>query len=386
MASPVSLRPSIPSRGRRASQKLAEPRGRSRRYAASRLRQFGTAASLATDGGLHATSDGGNSWTYAGGGRAGYNALQVTEIKGQLIEDVGRHDPISGRRTTICGAPATAERAGPTGRAARVSHRGRAPRADERAVQGDVRGLSRRMRKLRIRSRIHQRCGLVNSPGEVVGNAMILRRSVHLQGAETRTARRNSRSPRTSAAAGSNSRASPDDRRDLPKLASHRGGLRVSMVYQAYRAPGWAPGGVEINHLLRVRKNPRLPGLASVLYPAMTNFGGLGINPTMFAWYQVYAVEPADAYHVIAPDVVNNRAMETVTGGRPGRRSRSSPILRPTAAACASAPGCSHHHRRELQPAKPAAGRGQNKPGRDMSRRTAARAGAGSGARSKSPA
>ena len=198
------------------------------------------------------------------------------------------------------------------------------------------------MRKLRIRSPIHQRCGLVES-------ARRGGRERHDPAAFSAPSGRQRLGPPLKGLAITTNLGGSwqqfarfaDDRRDLPKLASPGGGLRVSMVYQAYRAPGWAPGGVEINHLLRVRKNPRLPGLASVLYPAMANFGGLGINPTMFAWYQVYAVDPADAYHVIAPDVVNNRAMETRDGGRPGRRSRSSPILRPTAAACASAPGCS---------------------------------------------
>jgi hypothetical protein len=35
----------------------------------------------------------------------------------------------------------------------------------------------------------------------------------------------------------------------------------------------------------------------------MRNFGSLGINPTMFAWYQVYAIDPANPMHLIAADV-----------------------------------------------------------------------------------
>lgn len=38
---------------------------------------------LASDGGLHETADGGQSWTMTGAGRDGYNALQITEVTGQ---------------------------------------------------------------------------------------------------------------------------------------------------------------------------------------------------------------------------------------------------------------------------------------------------------------
>jgi photosystem II stability/assembly factor-like uncharacterized protein len=42
---------------------------------------------LATDGGLHNTANNGLTWTFVGGGQAGYNALQITEVTGQLHND-----------------------------------------------------------------------------------------------------------------------------------------------------------------------------------------------------------------------------------------------------------------------------------------------------------
>ena len=47
---------------------------------------------LATDGGLHKTRDGGETWPFTAGPRAGLNALQLTEVTGQIITRAGRHD------------------------------------------------------------------------------------------------------------------------------------------------------------------------------------------------------------------------------------------------------------------------------------------------------
>lgn len=46
---------------------------------------------LATDGGLHGTADGGATWTLQGAAYDGYNALQITEVIGQLVEGEEPH-------------------------------------------------------------------------------------------------------------------------------------------------------------------------------------------------------------------------------------------------------------------------------------------------------
>jgi len=60
---------------------------------------------------------------------------------------------------------------------------------------------------------------------------------------------------------------------------------------------------------------PRASPTASVYYPAMNGFGSLGINPTMFAWYEVFGVDPSNSSHLIAPDIFNQKIMETHDGG-----------------------------------------------------------------------
>ncbi len=47
----------------------------------------------------------------------------------------------------------------------------------------------------------------------------------------------------------------------------------------------------------------------------MNNFGSIGVNPTAFAWYEVYAVDPNDATHIIAADALNNDVKVSTTGG-----------------------------------------------------------------------
>ncbi len=44
---------------------------------------------LATDGGVHKTSDQGANWHLAGGGPGGFNALQINEVTGQFVSDGG---------------------------------------------------------------------------------------------------------------------------------------------------------------------------------------------------------------------------------------------------------------------------------------------------------
>ena len=68
------------------------------------------------------------------------------------------------------------------------------------------------------------------------------------------------------------------------------------------------------NKLARMTQSPFALGV-SVSYPAMTNFGGLGIMPTMFAWYQVFGVAQKNPSLLIAPDVVNQKMMRSDTGG-----------------------------------------------------------------------
>lgn len=49
---------------------------------------------LAGDGGVHRTTDAGATWALTGGGAGGFNALQLTEVTGQIVDGSARHSDL----------------------------------------------------------------------------------------------------------------------------------------------------------------------------------------------------------------------------------------------------------------------------------------------------
>ncbi len=268
---------------------------------------------LGTDGGLHKTADFGATWRYVGGGRDGYNALQITEIKGQFISDIGRHDLYFGTQDNDVRASGDNGVTWP----GQLCCEGFFIEA-QRLVQSEA--------DSKINTVVCAPCNNVisdplysvntqwrNPPGAGGSNPMVVREPVRFQGVdESSSFSKGMAVTHDLGVSWSGFVSFNEERRDLPKLARPLTGVPnlPAVVYQAYRAPGWAPGNHEINRLMRIESRG-----AGLSYPSMNNFGGLGITPTMFAWYQVYAVNPGDHLHLMAPDVINQRVMETRDGG-----------------------------------------------------------------------
>ena len=267
---------------------------------------------LATDGGLHKTTDGGSTWTFSGGGHNGYNALQITEVKGQWITNLSRYDLYFGTQdnnlwtskdvgsnwiNTICCEGFFIE----------LQHRV-ASAADSKTTFVACYSCSDWLADPLF-------TGLTLWPDATTppaGNPKIVRKSFHVQGVDsTATFSSGLASTFNLGASWSQYGIFPETRRDLPKLSDP---WFLPVLYQSVRT-GWdAARGFEINQLVRIVKRFFGSG-AIVTYPLMNNFGGLGINPTMFAWYQVFAVDPGNTRHLIAPDVVNEKMMESSDGG-----------------------------------------------------------------------
>jgi hypothetical protein len=116
-----------------------------------------------------------------------------------------------------------------------------------------------------------------------------------------------------------------DDLEAVPLVGSIPGRTKPFVVpappvlYQAIVA-GWSqPQNIQITGLARIVGNTAHPGIpgpaATASYPAMNGFGGIGIDATAFAWYQVFALDPGNSNHLIAPDVINQKVMQTFDGG-----------------------------------------------------------------------
>ena len=264
-------------------------------------------ALLATNGGLHNTADQGDTWRFVGGGRDGYNALQVTEIRGQFVG--GSLDLYFGTRdnglwaTNVWGnGPASrpsegfhieAERNVPTSAESQITYTACGPcraRVSGRRFDGDA--------------------DWPNAPG---GSAapVFLRRDHYVQNVQATPALQAGLALTESSGMPWKQYGSfPEEPRGIPRLARAGAGDH-SIVYQAFRSNLTGPPWEGATRLLRVHYSQ---GNGIVVYPAHAGFGGLGSNHAV-ASYPVYGVDTRNAFHVIAPDFINEKVMETWDGG-----------------------------------------------------------------------
>lgn len=275
---------------------------------------------LGTDGGLHNTSDGGVNWHFVGGGNDGFNALQLTEVKGQAVGTTfpvtdlyyGTQDnnlwasTLEGVIHALYGAEGfyiEAERKVDFNEESKIAYVGCG------GCQNNISG--------------RHFAGAVpwnnapGAPGPPSSAPAILRRSTYIQGVNAGPLSAGLALTEDTGANWRQFAVFSESRRDMPKVA--RSGetdpLLTSIVYQAYRSNASAPQVGEVNRLMRIHKRLFSSENGTVFFPAMNNFGGLGLNPTMFVAYQAYGIDPGNAFHVIAADVVNQRMMETRDGG-----------------------------------------------------------------------
>jgi len=265
---------------------------------------------LGTDGGLHKTNDGGTHWTYTGGGRNGYNALQIAEITGQAIASPSRYDLYFGTQDNNLWASPDTGRSwiNPVcceGNYIEAEHRVPTP-ADSKVTFvacgpcGDY-----------LTGALFTGIASWPSPTSPNGEPKLVGRNFHVQGVNNSSAFSKgyaySRNLGTSWLQYAPMR---EDRLSMPRLSQ---GLLVPVLYQAIRT-GITSAGRNVDTLARITKN-LLSSTAFVRYPQMNGFGGLGINPTMWAWYEVFGVDPVNSRHLIAPDLINEKMMESFDAG-----------------------------------------------------------------------
>lgn len=277
---------------------------------------------LGTDGGLHRTSNGGATWTFTGGGVNGYNALQITEVKGQWIDGIGRYDLYFGTQDNNNFGSTDMGVTWPNA----ICCEGFFFEMQKRvaaAADTQVTFVACGARPIWPGASCNQRSGPAltgtvgwsDPAGAVAGNPAIVDHSFHTQGVNNDAGFSAGFAVTLDLGTTWSQYATfPEQRNDLPKLSRRSFLGRFPVQYQSIRTGFDAMRGLEINHLVRLSKSFGA-WTASVYYPAMNGFGGIGINPTMFAWYQVFGVDPQDSRYIIAPDVINEKMMQTSDGG-----------------------------------------------------------------------
>lgn len=111
--------------------------------------------------------------------------------------------------------------------------------------------------------------------------------------------------------------------RGLPKKSATTVPQR-SVLYQPYKSAldqGGDDGNIQRVKLLQLMvegetlSGGRTFANGTARYPANRNLGSIGVAPTDFAWYEVFAVNPITNTHLIAADALNQRAVQSSDGG-----------------------------------------------------------------------
>jgi hypothetical protein len=281
---------------------------------------------LGTDGGLHHTIDGGAHWTFIGGGHNGYDALQITEIRGQWIDTLSRHDLYFGTQDNDLWSSKDTGATWQDG----AKHEGfsierlfHVPTAPNDVITyiactpcGEFKSGA-----------LFSNATPWPDPPAFVKAPKIIALSFHVQAVKASATLSKGLAVTTNLGVSWQQYAKlADDIDELPRLSwtaprtTPFSVPALPVLYQAIQT-GWdSAKNIQITQLARIVENAAtFEGLrhptGSVSYPAMNGFGGLGINPTMFDWYQVFDVDPSDPNHLIAPDVINEKMMQTFDGG-----------------------------------------------------------------------
>ena len=281
---------------------------------------YGTPILVATDGGLHRTTNGGQSWFLAGG-NAGYNALQITEVTGQFVKGQNPHtDLYFGTQDNNIWASSDEGRTWPWNRCCegfyiRTGHTS----IDHQGAK--VSGVSCGPCNDFMCDPHLQNCAAFNCPpdGDSVDNDECSEGDPFLIQAGQYIFRvaNNDVDPTLNVIMLSTDNGTNwTQRGTFPEQIIGRPIIAGTppVIYFAVRRPGTARGSFLKIGLIRI-ESIMGPGDMTVQPADGPGFGSLGFNPTMFAWYPVFGVSRLNPHVLIIPDVETLEMKMSYDGG-----------------------------------------------------------------------
>jgi photosystem II stability/assembly factor-like uncharacterized protein len=252
---------------------------------------------LASNGGLHNTADRGATWTYVGGGSAGYNALQVTSVTGQYVGKTPVELYFTTQDNNIWAVNAAGNETGRETDTAGGFFIEAQPQvmigAEPQITYAGCGGCQLRVagRHLQHPTPLQHGLNAVSAP-VLIGQG---RRIQNVSSGLEVTSDLTSWQPFASF---------PEHPVGLPKFGS-AGSNGSTITYQSYGLPDLTGSLLRIEHS---------GGIGNVIHPAMGGFGSLALNRTMrYAFHPVYDADRQAGGHLIAAD--DQTMLQTTTGG-----------------------------------------------------------------------
>lgn len=279
---------------------------------------------LATDGGVHKTPDKGASWTLAGGGAGGYDALQITEITGQAVSGQNPHQDLyfGTQDNKIWGSSD-----GGISWPASVCYEGfylRTPPTSVDHMIGNtpikVIGAAPNCTSPWISDfHLSNLTAWPNPANAGVSSPFLVKHRYYIQ---QTTVAQSSACPNQSNV--SEFMLTPDEGvtwnnafticEEVWGIPMVVGPSSQPTIYQSVRRPGLTANQQPRVGLLKITN--LFPGPAVVVDADVHGLGGLGVFPTMFAWYMVFGADTLNPDTLLAPDIDANQMKISRDGGQ----------------------------------------------------------------------
>jgi photosystem II stability/assembly factor-like uncharacterized protein len=276
----------------------------------------------ASDGGLHFTPNKGKTWSWIGGGSNGYGALQITEITGQFLTSGQKQIHLYfGTQDNDIWASSD----GGYTWSNNLRYEGfyiRVPRFESNLTQTRVTGVA-----CGACYNFITEVGLKNNKGwnnppdgdsknDFDGWPFLINKGHYYQVAIDQDHAPSVRKIMFTDNTGKNWKKQKATTTahlyNRPQISSPS--QNQTKIYHCVIRNTFTPNGEKVNGLVRIEdiyKNQ-----ANVYDADGTGFGSIGIFPTMFAWYPVFAVHPENPDYLIAADVQHGYMTISTDGGK----------------------------------------------------------------------